>query len=64
MSRERAKAVIEEQGGKVTGSVSGKTSFVLVGDKPGGTKTRAAQKHEVPQIEEQELLRMIQDGEG
>jgi len=64
MSRERAKAMIEGQGGRVTGSVSGRTSFVLAGDKPGGTKIRAAQKHEVPVIGEEELLRMIEGGEG
>ena len=63
MSRERAKALIEEHGGKVSGSVSSKTSYVLVGDKPGGTKTNAAQKLGVPTIDERELLLMV-EGKG
>ena len=33
MSRDEAQAQIEAQGGKVTGSVSKKTSFVVVGDR-------------------------------
>jgi DNA ligase (NAD+) len=64
MSRERAKALIEEQGGRVTGSVSGRTSFVLAGDRPGGTKIREARKHDVPVIGEGELVGMVEGGEN
>jgi DNA ligase (NAD+) len=59
MSRERAKAVIENHGGRVTGSVSSRTSFLLVGDRPGSGKTRAAVKHNVPVIQEADLMQMV-----
>ena len=59
MSRERAKALVEKHGGKVTGSVSSKTSYLLAGDKPGGTKANAARKLGVTVIDETRLLAMI-----
>ena len=59
MSREAAKALIEQHGGKVTGSVSGKTDYLLVGENPGGTKFDRARQLEVPMIDEAELLGMI-----
>ncbi len=40
-SRDEAKAAIEAAGGKVTGSVSSKTDFVVVGDSPGGKLAKA-----------------------
>jgi DNA ligase (NAD+) len=61
MSREAAKALIEQHGGKVTGSVSGKTAYLLVGENPGGAKFDRARQLEVPMIDEAELLRMIGD---
>lgn len=42
MSREDAKAYIQEHGGTVTGSVSRKTDFLVVGDKPGSKVRKAA----------------------
>jgi len=59
MSREAATALIQEHGGKVTGSVSAKTDYLLVGEAPGGTKYRKAQQLGVPMIDEEELMRMI-----
>ncbi|MCH9638813.1 MAG: NAD-dependent DNA ligase LigA [Betaproteobacteria bacterium] len=41
MSREDAKQEIENQGGKVTGSVSKKTDYVVVGDEPGSKYDKA-----------------------
>ena len=67
MSRDAATALIQEQGGKVTGSVSSKTDYLLVGEAPGGTKYREAQQLGVPVIDEEELMRMVgrisQEGE-
>ena len=41
MTRDEAKERIQDLGGKVTGSVSGKTSFVVAGDKPGSKLAKA-----------------------
>ncbi len=59
MSREAAKDLIERHGGKVTGSVSGKTDYLLAGENPGSTKFDRARQLGVPMIDEAELLRMI-----
>ncbi len=58
MSREKAKEIIQSQGGKVTGSVSTSTSMVITGDKPGG-KFTDAQKLGVKIISEDEFLQLI-----
>ena len=50
---------IKEYGGKSTGSVSKKTDFVLVGDKPGANKTDKAKELGVPIITEDEFQKMI-----
>jgi DNA ligase (NAD+) len=50
---------IKDAGGKVTGSVSKKTDYVVVGDAPGENKTSAAQKHGVPMIDEAALEAMF-----
>src|ERR1039458_9708808 len=41
LSREQAKELIESKGGKVSGSVSKKTSYVLAGEDAGGKLTKA-----------------------
>ncbi len=58
MSRKDAEGKIEEFGGKVSSSVSKKTSFVVVGDSP-GSKLEAAKKHGVAVISEEDLLAML-----
>lgn len=63
MSREAAAALIQEHGGRVTGSVSGNTSYVLVGAKPGGSKFNRARSLGVPMISEEDLLEMISSGD-
>ena len=58
MSRDEASALIKAAGGKVTGSVSKKTTFVVAGSDAGSKLTKA-QELGVTVISEDELLRMI-----
>jgi len=50
---------IEAAGGKVAGSVSKKTSYLVAGADTGKTKLDAAQKHGVTVIDEAELERLL-----
>jgi DNA ligase (NAD+) len=58
LNRSDAKALIETHGGRVTGSVSGKTSYLLAGESP-GSKLRRAKSLEVPVIDEATLRDMV-----
>ena len=58
MSREEAAAFIKSYGGKVTDSVSKKTSYLAVGADPGGTKYNKAQELGVPMIDEAALRKL------
>ena len=58
LAREEAKARIESAGGKVTGSVSKKTDYVVAGADP-GSKLDKANSLGVPVIGEPELLEML-----
>jgi DNA ligase (NAD+) len=60
LTREEAKAKIESLGGKVTGSVSKKTDFVLAGEEA-GSKLDKAQKLGVKIISGAEFLKMCGD---
>jgi DNA ligase (NAD+) len=57
LKREEAAAKIEAAGGKVSGSVSRKTDYVVAGEEA-GSKLEKAQKLGVPVIDEAELLRL------
>lgn len=57
-SREEIAAWIEARGGKVTDSVSKKTSYVVVGEAPGQSKVTKATQLGVPMIGEDELRRL------
>ncbi len=59
-SREEYKEMIERNGGKNSGSISKKTSFVLAGDNMGPAKLEKARSLQVPIIDEDEFLAMIQ----
>jgi DNA ligase (NAD+) len=58
LSREEAKALIQKHGGKVSGSVSKNTSYVLAGENAGSKLTEAT-KLKVPIISEEEFQAMM-----
>jgi DNA ligase (NAD+) len=59
MSREQAKEEIERRGGKVAGSVSKKTDFVVAGEDA-GSKLKKAQELGVRILDEQQFLKLLQ----
>ena len=63
LSREDAKELIESHGGKVAGSVSKKTNYVVAGDDPGSKLERASELG-VPVLDEQQLKATINRRRG
>ncbi|MCR5424988.1 MAG: NAD-dependent DNA ligase LigA [Bacteroidales bacterium] len=59
-SRDEIKAHIESHGGKVSSSVSSKTSYVLAGENMGPEKLKKAEKLGVPVISEADYLQMVE----
>lgn len=59
-SRDEYKRIIEENGGKNVGSISGKTSFILAGDNMGPAKLQKAEKLGIPVVDEKTFLGMIE----
>jgi DNA ligase (NAD+) len=60
VSRDELKDLIESYGGKVSGSVSKQTDFVVVGESP-GSKAAKAESLGVAVISETDLRNMIAD---
>jgi DNA ligase (NAD+) len=58
-SRDEYKLIIEQNGGKNVGSISGKTSFILAGDNMGPSKLEKAQKLGIRIVSEEEFLEML-----
>ncbi len=58
LSRDKAKELVESLGGKVSSSVSSKTSYVVVGDQP-GSKYEKAKRLGVKILSEEEFLKLI-----
>ncbi len=59
VSRTELKKLIEDNGGKVSSSISAKTSYIVAGDKMGPSKKEKAEKLGVALITEQEFLQML-----
>ena len=57
-SRDEIKADIESHGGKVSGSISGKTTYLVAGEKMGPEKLKKAEKLGVKIISEAEYIEM------
>ena len=60
LTRTEAKDLIEANGGKVTGSVSGNTDYLVLGEDP-GSKYDQAQKRNVPTLSEDDLRKLIEE---
>ncbi len=60
-TREQAQAALEARGAKVSGSVSGRTSFVVAGASP-GSKVARAEELGVPVLDEDAFLRLLSEG--
>ncbi len=60
-SRDEYKLLIEQNGGKNVGSISGKTSFILAGDNMGPSKLEKAQKLGIRIVSEDEFLSLLQE---
>ncbi len=61
-TREEAQAAIEQRGGKATGSVSSKTTALIVGESPGASKTRKAEEVGVPIIDGDTFKKLLEKG--
>ena len=59
MSRNELKKTIEDNGGKVSSSISKKTSFIVAGDNMGPSKLAKAESLEIPIISEQDFIDLI-----
>jgi DNA ligase (NAD+) len=61
-TREEAQAAIETRGGKATGSVSGKTTALIVGESPGASKVTKAEEVGVPIVDGERFKQVLEKG--
>jgi DNA ligase (NAD+) len=59
LTRDEAAAALEARGAKVSNSVSGKTTGLIVGEEPGNSKLTKARRLEVPLLSEQDLTALL-----
>ena len=62
-TREEAEAAIKQRGGKSPGSVSGKTTAVVVGEEPGASKLTKAEELGVPILDRAGFEHLLEAGE-
>jgi DNA ligase (NAD+) len=58
-SRDELKDIIEQNGGKIVGSISTKLNYLVAGENMGPAKLEKAQKLNIPIINDDQLLEMI-----
>jgi DNA ligase (NAD+) len=63
MSRELAEEAIKARGGKAPGSVSKKTTAVVVGREPGAAKVNKAEELGIPVLDEAAFAQLLETGE-
>lgn len=61
-TREEAEAAIEQRGGKATGSVSGRTTALIVGESPGSSKLTKAEELGIPIVDADTFRRLLDSG--
>jgi DNA ligase (NAD+) len=61
-TREEAHLAIEQRGGKATGSVSSKTTALIVGDTPGASKMKKAEELGIPIIDGEMFRKLLEEG--
>uniref|UniRef100_S4RTR9 Replication factor C subunit 1 n=1 Tax=Petromyzon marinus TaxID=7757 RepID=S4RTR9_PETMA len=64
LEREEARSLVERYGGKVTGNVSKRTDYLVVGRDPGNSKLDKAESCRVKQVDEDGLLELIRTRPG
>jgi DNA ligase (NAD+) len=60
-TREESEAAIQSRGGRVTGNVSRKTNYVVVGESP-GSKLAKAEQLEIPILDEAAFAELLEHG--
>jgi DNA ligase (NAD+) len=61
VTREAAQQLVERHGGRATGSVSGNTDYLVVGENPGETKRADAEREGVPELDEAAFAELLAD---
>lgn len=64
MERDEAASVIKSLGGRVTSALSGKTSYLVIGEESGPAKIAKAEDANIPVIDEDGLLDLIREKSG